>query len=110
MRRALQRCLQSSCRGIARQSCRSRVLSQSGYSCPFRRSRGSYAAQRHDHAAAANPASRLQASSLSEIPTSSTPLRQLTTVSAPAAGREADDGFVAPPPEEWANFDLLMAG
>lgn len=106
MRRALQRCLQSSCRGIARQSCRSSGCSRLGYSCPFRR--GSYAGRRHDYVAAAK--SRVQASSLSEIPTSSTPLRQITTVSAPAAVREADDGFVAPPPEEWANYDLLMAG
>ncbi|KAG2492231.1 hypothetical protein HYH03_009475 [Edaphochlamys debaryana] len=48
---------------------------------------------------------------LRDLPTSSTPLPPLGG-GAPAAQarQEADDGFVAPLPEEWAQHELLMAG
>ncbi|KAG2431081.1 hypothetical protein HXX76_009614 [Chlamydomonas incerta] len=50
---------------------------------------------------------------LSEIPTSSTPLLQLPTRGVGDKGvsdQYADDGYVAPPPEEWAQHPMLMAG
>ncbi|KAG2448082.1 hypothetical protein HYH02_007107 [Chlamydomonas schloesseri] len=54
-----------------------------------------------------------RATGLSEIPTSSTQLPQLPTRGVGDKGfsdQYADDGYVAPPPEEWAQHPMLMAG
>lgn len=50
---------------------------------------------------------------LSEIPSSSTPLPQLPTRGVGDKGvsdQYADDGYVVPAPEKWAQHPMLMAG